>query len=229
MAKGTHPEENIMAYIDNPKGRMVDRAVTVPAVDYHDRVRWGPIIAGLAVAISAQLVLSSLAAAVGLSTIAGSGAPRSNADEVGSAVGIGAIISLFISLFLAGWVTSRACGPISRSTALLNGAILWATTLAISAWLLSSGVSGAFGVLASNAGAIVNQAQQSGVTPGTTPAPNVTADQARDLAGNAARVGWSFAFGSLLAFVAALVGATAGNRTTPRVIANRDVETFPQQ
>jgi hypothetical protein len=64
----------------------------------------------------------------------------------------------------------------NRSTALLNGAILWATTLALSAWLLANGVSGAFGVLASNAGEAVNQAQQSGTTL-PNQAPNVTAQQ----------------------------------------------------
>lgn len=216
-----------MAYVDDPRGRVIERAPVVPAaVDYHDRVRWGPILAGLAIAISSQLVLSALAAAIGLSSLSGSGAPRSNADNVGTAVGISAIISLLISLFLGGWVTSRACGPINRSTALLNGAILWATTLAISGWLLSSGVSGAFGVVASNAGELLNQAQQSGVTPGAANPPNVTADQARDLAGNAAKVGWSFALGSLLGLVAALIGATVGNRPA-RNVAVRTVDTQP--
>lgn len=201
-----------MAYTDDPlAGRVIDRSVAVPAVDYHDRVRWGPIIAGLVVAISSQLVLSGLGAAIGLSTIAGSGAPRTDAPGIGSAVGIWAIISLLISLFLGGWITARACGPMNRSTALLNGAILWATTLAISAWLVSSGVSGAFGVVAQNAGEIINQAQQSGTNVPANP-PNVTAEQTRDIAGNAATVGWSFALGSLLGLIAALVGASVGTR-----------------
>jgi hypothetical protein len=207
-----------MAYTNEP---LVDRAVAVPAADYHDRVRWGPIIAGLVVAISSQLVLSGIGAAIGLSTIAGSGAPRSNADDIGTAVGIWAIISLLISLFLGGWITARACGPMNRSTALLNGAILWATTLAISAWLVSSGVSGAFGLVASNAGEIINQAQQSGVTPPSPAAvPTPTAEQTRDVAGNAATIGWSFALGSLLGLIASLVGASIGTRT-PRPVATR--------
>lgn len=209
-----------MVYGDEPRGRVVERVPSTPVIDYHDRVRWGPILAGLFVAISSQLVLSGIAAAIGLTTIAGSGAPRSQAGDVGAAVGIGAIISLLISLFLGGWVTSRACGPMNRSTALLNGAILWATTLAISGWLLSSGVSGAFGVIASNAGELVNQAQQSGVTPGNVNPPNVSAQQTRDIAGNAATIGWSFALGSLLGLVASLIGASVGNRS-PRYESNR--------
>lgn len=202
-----------MAYTNepmNPGNRVIDRVAPVPAVDYHDRVRWGPIFAGLVTAISAQLVLSGIGAAIGLTSLANSGAPRSNADVVGSAVGIWSIISLLIALFLGGWITARACGPMNRSTALLNGAILWGTTLALSAWLVSSGVSGAFGIVASNAGEILNQTNP-GAVPNATP-PDVTADQARDLAGNAATVGWSFALGSLLGLLAALIGSSVGTR-----------------
>jgi hypothetical protein len=202
-----------MAYTD----RSVNRSNIDAVIDYHDRVRWGPIFAGLVVAISVQLVLSALGAAIGLTNLSDSGAPRSNAGDVGAAVGIGSIIGLFISLVIGGWVTTRASGPMNRSTALLNGAILWATTLAISAWLLSSGVSGAFGIIASNAGEAINQAQQGGVgVPRTV--PNVSAQQAREAAGNAAKVGWSFALGSLLGLAASLIGASAG-AYSPRAVA----------
>jgi hypothetical protein len=123
-------------------------------------------------------------------------------------IGIWSIISLLISLFVGGWITARTAGRMSRNAALLNGAILWASTLALSAWLLSSGVTGAFGLAASNASSLINQAQQ---TP-TTPSPDITAQQARDLAGNAAKVSWSFVMGSLLGLAAALVGSAAGCR-----------------
>lgn len=186
--------------------------VAVPVADYHDRVRWGPILSGLVIALATQLILSALGAAIGATTIAGSGAPRTNADNAAAAVGIWSIVSLFISLFVGGWVTARACGPMNKNTALLNGAILWATTLALSSWLLASGVSGAFGVVAANAGDIVNQVQQGAVdVPATT--PDVTAQQTRDIAGNTAKVGGSFVLGSLLGLAASLVGASAGTRS----------------
>ncbi|NEQ26799.1 MAG: hypothetical protein F6K28_48785 [Microcoleus sp. SIO2G3] len=206
-----------MAYVNRPN--VTDPAVVPAAVDYHDRVRWGPIIAGLVVAISSQLVLSALGAAIGLSSIAGSGAPRSDAGGVGSAVGIWAIISLFISLFLGSWVMARCCGPMNRSTAMLNGAVLWATTLALSAWLLASGVSGAFGVLASNAGEVVQQVAPGGNVPTNVPDVNApTAQETRNIASNAARGGWAFTFGSLLGLLSSLIGASVGTRK-PRTIA----------
>ena len=208
-----------MTYTDRPISTMSDRTATVVSSDYHDRVRWGPIFAGLAIALSTQLVLSAIGAAIGSNNIAGSGAPRSDAGGVGTAVGVWSIISLLISLFIGGWMTARTCGPMNRNTALLNGAVLWAATLAVSAWLLSSGVSGAFGVVGANAGEMINQAQQNGVNvPANT--PTVTAQQTRDIASNVSKVGWSFSLGSLLGLAAALTGSASGARTPRSTVGN---------
>ena len=215
-----------MTYINRPTDRPVDhiadRTESSVMTNYHDQVRWGPIIAGLVIAVSTQLVLSAFGAAIGLTSIGDSGAPRSEAPGVGTNIGIWAIISLLLSLFLGGWVTGRSSGRMSRSTALLNGAILWASTLALSAWLLSSGVSGAFGVAAANAGNIANQVQQNApinVVPGTSVQPNaqtgtptISAQQTREIAANAAKVSWSFVFGSLLGLATSLIGASTGFR-----------------
>jgi hypothetical protein len=43
-------------------------------------------------------------------------------------------------------------------------------------------------------------------------APDLAAQQTRDIAGNAARVGWSFAIGSLLGLASAMIGAAVGLR-----------------
>jgi hypothetical protein len=202
-----------MAYVNRPVDNVVtEQTLVKPVMEYHDLVRWGPIFSGLVIAIGTQLVLSALGAAIGLSNIANSGAPRSIAGSVGTGVGIWSIISLLISLGVGGWVTARACGPMNRSTALLNGAILWATTLTIGSWLLANGVAGTFGVVAANAGAAINQAQQGNVNLPNQP-PTVSAQDARNIAENAAKAGWSFLFGSLLGLVASMAGASAGART----------------
>ncbi len=197
--------------------RVGDEVITESAVvgriaDYHDLVRWGPIISGLFIALATQLILSSIFAAIGAGTIEGSGAPRSIAPNIAGNVGIWSTIALLISLFTGGWVMARACGPMNRNTALLNGAILWATTLALSSWLLASGVSGAFGIAASNAGEVVNQVQQGGVNiPQNT--PNVTAQEASEIAANLRKGLWWFVFGSLLGLLASMIGAAVGTRS----------------
>jgi hypothetical protein len=197
--------------------RVGDDIINEPAVvtrvgDYHDRVRWGPIISGLLIALATQLILSALFSAIGAGTVEGSGRPRTIAGDVANNVGIWSTIGLLISLFTGGWVMARACGPMNRNTALLNGAILWATTLTLGSWLLASGVSGAFGVAASNAGDVINQVQQQG---GNIPqnAPNLTAEQARNVAANVRQGLWWFVFGSLLGLLASMIGAVAGTRS----------------
>lgn len=203
-----------MTYVNRPGDSYVTEPPVVnQVVEYHDIVRWGPIISGLVVAIATQLILSALGAAIGASFLAGSGAPRSNAPGVANSVGIWSIISLLIALFIGSWVAARASGPMNRSAALLNGAILWATTLALSAWLVASGVTGAFGIAASNAGEVINQVQQQGGVAVPNNLPNVTANEANRIADNAADGLWSFVIGSLLGLAAALGGAAVGARS----------------
>ncbi|MDB9524845.1 hypothetical protein PN498_02495 [Oscillatoria sp. CS-180] len=203
-----------MAYAERPEApyrQVAQQPVVNPVVEYHDRVRWGPIFAGIVVSIAAQLVLSALGASIGLSASAGGASARA----AGIGIGIWSIISLLISLFLGSWVMASTCGPMNKKTAMLNGTILWATTLAISAWLLASGVSGTFGIVASNAGSVVDQIQEPGGVSLPDPAavtPNVTPAEAEQYAANAAKAGWSFLFGSLLGLVASLIGATVGAR-----------------
>lgn len=207
-----------MAYAersDTPYPNVPSAAVATPVVEYHDRVRWGPIFAGIVVSIAAQLVLSALGASIG----AMAGAGGTDAGSVGIGIGIWAIISLLISLFLGSWMMASTCGPMNKKTAMLNGTILWATTLAVSAWLLASGVSGTFGLVAANAGSVVGQIQESGGVPlpnSGAAVPDVNAQEAQQYAANAAKAGWSFLFGALLGLVAALIGATVGARK-PRV------------
>ncbi|BAY74150.1 hypothetical protein NIES25_05600 [Nostoc linckia NIES-25] len=176
--------------------------------EYHDLVRWGPIIAGLLVALATQLILSAIIGAVAAGTVEGSGAPRSIAPNAAGNAGLWSTIALLISLFTGGWVTARACGPMNRNTALLNGAILWATTLAVSSWLLANGVTGAFGVAASNAGEVINQVGTPNI-----PQANVSAQEARNIAGNVRSGLWWFVFGSLLGLVASMIGSVSGARS----------------
>ncbi|MCT7996679.1 hypothetical protein [Laspinema olomoucense] len=93
--------------------------MATPVVDYHDRVRWGPIFAGIVVALSTQLVLSALGVAIGMSVGAADG--QSDPGSIGLGVGIWSIISLFIALLLGSWMMARTCGPMNKNTALLTG------------------------------------------------------------------------------------------------------------
>ena len=199
--RGSAPPTDYQDDYANRPNNAVPQTVNV-RIDYHDRVRWGPIIAGIVITITAQLILSALGAAIGLS-----------AGSAGWGIGIWAIISLFISLFIGGWIMASTCGPMNKKSALLNGAILWAATLVVSGWLLASGVTGTFGIAASASGAMLDQVQEpGGVEIPENPniqVPNIPAEEVQDYA---ARASWYFLFGALLGLVASLIGATAGAR-----------------
>ena len=208
-----------MAYAQSDRNRVVE---TFAIEENKDRIRWGPIIAGIMVAIATQLILSALGAAIGLTVGASGGA-------IG--IGIWSIISLLIALFIGSWVAGAGCSPMNSKTALLHGLVLWATTLAISAWLLASGVSGAFGVVASNAGEVLNQVEQSGGVSVPNSAPNIPNQQLQKVTDNSAKATWYFIIGSLLGLVASLIGASVGAKKprpirTGRVAEPQTPETF---
>ena len=214
---GIRPESNI-----NP-------TYASPVAEYHDTVRWGPIFAGIVVSIVSQLLLSSLGAVIG-GFAAGEAAP----GTIGAGIGIWAILSLLISLFLGGWTMASSCGPMNSKTAMLNATIMWATTLVLSGWLLASGVSGTFGLAARTAGnaaaaapAAVDQVQQPGgaelpsgaeIQEGVASAvPNITGQEADQYAATASKAGLGFLVGTLLALVAALIGSSVGAKK-PRAV-----------
>lgn len=201
-----------MAYAQPDRNRVVE---TFAIEDNKDRIRWGPIIAGIFVAIATQLILSALGAAIGL-TVGSSG------GAIG--VSIWSIISLLIALFIGSWVAAAGCSPMNNKTALLHGLILWATTLAISAWLLASGVSGAFGVAASNAGEVLNQVQQPGGVSVPDQPPNVPTERLQQIADSSAKAAWYFIVGSLLGLAASLIGASVGAKKPRPVRTGRVAE-----
>lgn len=199
--------------------RPVQTTTTAPLVDYHDTVRWGPIFAGIVVALISQLLLSSLLASIGAI-----GAGDVAARPLAAGLGLGAVVSLLISLFLGGWTMASSCGPMNSKTSMLNGTVMWATTLVLSGLLLTSGVSGAFGVIASNAGAAVTQVEQAaGVSVPDSQAevgeavPDISAQQAENAAATAGKGGLAFLIGSLLGLVAALIGSSVGAKK-PRAV-----------
>ncbi len=202
-----------MSYVNRVGDEIIpESTVATRVTEYRDRVRWGPVISGVLMALAIQLILSSFFGALGAGRIADSLAPRSIATGIISNVGIWSTVALLLSLFLGGWVTTRACGSMHRDTALLNGAILWGTTLAISSFLLASGVWGAFGVAAYNAAELMNQLRLQGSTISPN-LPALTAAQTREIAAATSRTLWWFVLGSLLSLATALMGAVVGART----------------
>jgi hypothetical protein len=143
--------------------RAIDRGYRTsdPAIDMvdvgngtRDRVRWGPIWAGLVTAIALFLLLSAAAVAVGAQVVSGT----SDADEAGLAGGIVSAVIALLAFLVGGYVAARTAGVIGRGYGALNGFLVWALGIVIVLALAAFGLGSLFGA----SGDLFAQYQQMG-------------------------------------------------------------------
>jgi len=96
-------------------------------------IRWGAVLAGVAVGISVQLALTLLGIATGLST-----ANVTQGEGVGTGPLIWAGFSMLIAAFVGGYVAARMSGLKRKADGILHGAVSWAVTTILFAVLASS-------------------------------------------------------------------------------------------
>ena len=123
------------------------RRVLLPAV------RWGAVLAGVAVGISVQLVLSLLGIATGLSNM-----DITTAEDV-STTGplIWAAISMLLAAFVGGYVAARMSALKRKVDGLLHGAVAWAVTTLLFVMLASSVGGNLLAGIFSNMGSAMTQ------------------------------------------------------------------------
>lgn len=167
------------------------------------RISWGAIAAGTAVAMAVFTLLMSLGIAVGMSV-----SDDVNSRALGTGAGAWGFISLLVSLFAGGWVTTQVTVGESRTEAILYGVVLWATTSVLMMWLAANGVrAGMSTVMAAHSMSGEVQISSSNDT-------NVTPEERQVAAVNAREAGregswWAFA-GILFSMVASIGGALVG-------------------
>lgn len=150
MADVRHERRSAPSRERNEVWERRDRGIRTPG-DVHaatiNRVSWGAIFAGGVVALGAQLLLTLLGIAIGLSTFE----PLTE-GAISQAVGIGAgiwwTVTALVSLFLGGWTAGRLSGMPLRQDAMMNGIIAWALVTLLSVVLVGTGtgviIGGAF-------------------------------------------------------------------------------------
>lgn len=127
-----------MAINETPTTRTVTDRPIEP-VNYNMRrpmfpaIRWGAVLAGVAVGVSVQLVLTLLGIATGLS---------STDITEGEAMGTGPLIwagfSMLVAAFVGGYVAARMSGLKRKADGVLHGAVSWAVTTIMFAVLATS-------------------------------------------------------------------------------------------
>lgn len=90
------------------------------------RVKWGPILAGALVALAMFFTLSLLGAALGLAA-----GEQLDSEELSLSAGVWSIVALAIALFVGGWIVTKSTTGENRTDAILNGMIVWGTTLSL--------------------------------------------------------------------------------------------------
>jgi hypothetical protein len=196
-----------------------------------DRVRWGPVIAGLFAALSALVVLSVLGLGIGLSGY-DVGDP---AQPFGIGAGVWGAISAFIAFGIGGWLAARTAAVPGRGNGFLNGAMVWMVAVPLLVYLLGGGlgtlqsiVDGAAITAAQVAAPIVDQAaiavtgnpafpavaQPLQPTP-ATPAPlnQLTPADRQAAIAAAGTIAWGTLVSLLLGFIAASLGGLLGARS----------------
>ncbi|OGI01606.1 MAG: hypothetical protein A2Y25_05550 [Candidatus Melainabacteria bacterium GWF2_37_15] len=192
---------------------------TVPA----NRISWGAILGGTAIALFTQLLLTLLGIAIGLTAL-------EPGERVGEEAGIGTAIYLaiatIISVFAGAWAAGRFSGLVLKNDGILHGIATLALTTLISLVALSIGL-GAVVDSALTHGISVRETVSApgsaiGVAPeGTTPeertgaaAPLSPTEQERaDEYSTAAA--WTAFITGILALIAAAIGGVMGMKSRP--------------
>jgi hypothetical protein len=111
-------------------GLEVNTAVVTPT----DRIRWGPILAGVFAALTAAAVLSTLGAAIGMSAYDRNDSARSFA--IGA--GVWGAITMLAAFALGGWLAARSAAIRGRNNGLLNGVMVAGVGIPLLMFLIGS-------------------------------------------------------------------------------------------
>jgi len=178
---------------------LVEENVLYTTESVRSRISWAAILAGAAVAMAIYALLMSLGVAVGMSV-----ADNIDGRNFGTSAGVWSFISLLVSLFVGGWVTTQVTVGESRTEAVLYGVVLWATTSVLLLWLTANGIqAGAdLSMAANDTDVVVGSMDNNSSEP---------RQEDREQMREAGREGawWAFA-GILLSMVASVAGALVG-------------------
>lgn len=170
-----------------------------------NRVQWGPIVAGTAIALGTLLLLTILGLAIGTSAFE----PGSDASDWGTGAGIYGAISAVLAFFVAGWIAAKTAAVDGKFAGLMNGLLAGVLTLLVLLYLTTTGLTNFLGFLGSNVADI------SGITSDLVNSNDAagTADAAQSaLQGNYDRV-QNGAWGTFVALALALGAAALGGLT----------------
>ncbi len=130
-------------------------ALRDPLLGNWGHASWRAIFAGVAIALTVQILLSMLGTGIGMSTIdllQTDGTPSAQAFSLGA--GLWWAVSFFLSLAIGGAVAGHFAGSIHRVDGMLHGLVTWAVVTLLGVYLVTSAV----GSIVSGAGNLAGAA-----------------------------------------------------------------------
>jgi hypothetical protein len=220
MASVTHPGQY------HERRTSERRRFAYPALLHADgmKVSWGGVFGGVLTAVGLLMLLTALGVAVGISAAQPG---ETEASTLGTGAGIWGAVSLLVSLFLGGLVSTRIGAITDGTTGFFEGALVWVVSVLLMLYLATSGI----GMLAGGTLNLVGGAAQAMPSQTQQQAGDI-ASQAKDKIGQAVesaksgglqqkaeemkpaatRAAWITFGGLVLSLLAAVVGAMLGRR-----------------
>lgn len=122
--------ESGSGYVDQ---NFVSRSINPARRPLFPEIRWGAVLAGVAVGVSVQLVLTLLGIATGLSAT-----DVAQGEAIGTGPLIWAGVSMLIAAFVGGYVAARMTGLKRKADGVMHGVVSWAVTTLLFATLATS-------------------------------------------------------------------------------------------
>jgi hypothetical protein len=123
-----------------------------------NQISWGAVLAGIVVALTAQLLLNLLGVGIGLATVDPSAASNPDPKTFSIGAGVWWAVSGIIATLIGGYAAGRLSGRPKESTTGWHGVIAWAGTTLVVFYLLSTAigavVGGAFSAVSSVMGGV---------------------------------------------------------------------------
>lgn len=141
---------------------------------FFNRVSWGAIFAGVAVALTAQFVLNLLGAGIGAAVIDPVTSDNPTATSFSLASAGWFIAAGVIAAFIGGYFASRLSGRPSRATGGYHGVTSWAVTTLVLLYLLTTSVGAIVGGAFSGLGSVLSGAGQTALTAASAAVPAIS-------------------------------------------------------
>ncbi|WP_085035473.1 PhnA-like protein [Ensifer aridi] len=138
-----------------------------------NKISWGAVFAGVALALAVQFLLNLLGVGIGAAVVDPAATDNPDPSTFSIAGGIWFVVSGIIAAFVGGYVASRVSGRPSRTTGSYHGLTSWAVTTLVVLYLLTTSVGALVGGAFSGLSSILGGVGRTAATVTTAAAPAV--------------------------------------------------------